>query len=115
MYLWRRPSQSRVWIRWRDMSGYIEEFHRHLVHELGVDRQDERIIDTIPVPVCKFFRRRRHEGFLNVDWGYCVSDKWYCPGCRLGLRVSTAGRPDCHDLFDAQPTMSATWRLSWLS
>ena len=25
MYLWRLPSQSRLWIRWRDMSGYIEE------------------------------------------------------------------------------------------
>jgi len=103
MYLWRLPSQSRLWIRWRDMSGYIEEFRRYLAHKLGVDLEDERVVDMIPVPVCKFFRHRRHEGFVEADWGYCASKKWYYYGYKLGLCMTTAGIPDFYDLFHARP------------
>jgi hypothetical protein len=66
-YLGRLPSQSRLWVRWRDMSGYIVEFRLYLIAKLGVHLEDRFIIDTLPVPVCKFFRRRRHRGFVGAD------------------------------------------------
>lgn len=103
MYLGPLPSQSRLWIRWRDMSGYIEEFRRFLAHKLGVNLEEMRILDTVPVPICKFFRRRRHTGFVGADWGYCASKKWYYYGFKLGLCMTTAGIPDFFDLFHARP------------
>ena len=103
MYLGRLPSQSRLWLRWRDMGGYIEEFRRYLARKMGVDLEDERVIDTVPVPVCKFFRRGRHRGFVEVDWGYCASKNWYYYGYKLGLCMTTTGIPDFFDLFHARP------------
>ena len=103
MYLGRLPSQSRLWVRWRDMSGYIEAFRRFLAHKLGVDLEDMRVIDIAPVPVCKFFRRRRHAGFVGADWGYCASKNWYYYGFKLGLCMTTAGIPDFFDLYHARP------------
>jgi hypothetical protein len=97
------PSQSRFWLRWRAMSGYVEQFRRYLIAHLGIDLEDERIIDTIPVPVCKFFRPGRHRGFVEADWGYCPSKDWYFYGFKLGLCMTTAGIPDFYDLFHARP------------
>jgi hypothetical protein len=97
------PSQSRLWIRWRDMGGYIDAFRRFLLSKLGIDIEDMRIIDTIPVPVCRFFRRGRHRGFVEADWGYCASKDWYYYGYKLGLCMTTAGIPDFFDLFHARP------------
>ena len=102
-YLGRLPSQSRLWVRWRDMSGYIEQFRRYLVCRLGVNLEDERVIDTIPIPVCKFFRRGRHRGFIEADWGYCASKDWHYYGYKLGLCMTTTGIPDFFDLFHARP------------
>jgi len=103
MYLGSLPSQSRLWVRWRDMSGYIEMFRRFLAHKLGVNLEEMRVLDTVPVPICKFFRRRRHMGFVGADWGYCASKKWYYYGFKLGLCMTTAGIPDFFDLFQARP------------
>jgi hypothetical protein len=103
MYLGPLPSQSRLWVRWRDMSGYIEMFRRFLAHRLGVNLEEIRVLDMVPVPICKFFRRRRHTGFVGADWGYCASKKWYYYGFKLGLCMTTAGIPDFFDLFQARP------------
>jgi hypothetical protein len=103
IYLGDLPSQSRLWIRWRDMSGYIITFRKYLMAKLGVDLEEEFIIDTLPVPVCKFFRRRRHRGFVGADWGYCASKHWYYYGFKLGLCMTTAGVPVFFDLFLARP------------
>ena len=103
MYLGPLPSQSRLWIRWRDMSGYIEMFRRFLAHKLGVNLEEMRVLDMVPVPICKFFRHRRHAGFVGADWGYCASKKWYYYGFKLGLCMTTAGIPDFFDLFQARP------------
>lgn len=102
-YFFKLPSQSRLWVRWRDMSGYIEQFRRHLASKLGIDLEDMRIIDIVPVPVCRFFRRGRHRGFVEAEWGYCASKNWYYYGYKLGLCMSTAGIPDFFDLFHARP------------
>ena len=102
-YLRRLPSQSRLWVRWRDMSAYIVEFRVHLMLKLGVDLEDEFVIDTFPVPVCKFFRRGRHRGFVGADWGHCASKNWYYYGFKLGLCMTTAGVPVFFDLFFARP------------
>jgi hypothetical protein len=102
-YLRRFPSQSRLWVRWRDMSGYIVEFRLYLMAKLGVHLEEGFIIDTLPVPVCKFFRRRRHRGFVGADWGYCASKNWYYYGFKLGICMTTAGIPVFFDLFYARP------------
>jgi hypothetical protein len=102
-YLGRLPSQSRLWVRWRDMGGYIAAFQLHLLVKLGVDLEEEFIVDTFPVPVCKFFRRGRHRGFVGADWGYCSSKDWYYFGFKLGFCMTTAGIPVFFDLFFARP------------
>jgi hypothetical protein len=102
-YLGRLPSQSRLWMRWRDMGGYIVAFQLHLLIKLGVDLEEAFIIDTFPVPVCKFFRRGRHRGFVGADWGFCSSKDWYYFGFKLGFCMTTAGIPVFFDLFFARP------------
>jgi hypothetical protein len=102
-YLGNLPPQSRLWLRWRDMSGYIEDFRLFLLFRLGVELEEVFIIDTAPVPVCKFFRRRRHRKFIGAQWGYCASKKWYYYGFKLGFCMSTAGIPIFYDLFFARP------------
>jgi hypothetical protein len=102
-YFGRLPSQSRLWVRSRDMSDYILAFQSYLLVKLGVDLEDEFVIDTLPVPVCKFFRRGRHRGFVGADWGYCASKKWYFYGFKLGWCMTTAGIPIFFDLFFARP------------
>jgi hypothetical protein len=102
-YLGRLPSQSRLWVRWRDMSSYIVAFRVHLMLKLGVDLEDEFVIDTFPVPICKFFRRGRHRGFVGADWGHCASKNWYYYGFKLGFCMTTAGIPVFFDLFFARP------------
>ena len=85
------------------MSGYIEVFRRFLIHKLGVNLEEMRVLDMVPVPICKFFRRRRHTGFIGADWGYCASKNWYYYGFKLGLCMTPAAIPDFFDLFQARP------------
>lgn len=102
-YLRHLPSQSRLWVRWRDMGGYIVEFRLYLMVKLGVELEDMFVLDTFPVPVCKFFRRHRHRRFVGAEWGYCASKKWYYFGFKLGFCMTTAGIPVFFDLFFARP------------
>ena len=97
------PSQSWLWRRLRDSMPSMERFRRYLRHQLGVDLEDIRIIDTLPVPVFKFYRRGRGNGFDLADWGHCASKNLTYFGFKLGLSITSHGIPDVYDMFSARP------------
>jgi hypothetical protein len=98
-----RPSQSWLWRRLRDAAPLMERFRRYLRHQLGVDGEDRRIIDTFPVPGFKFYRRGRGNGFDLADWGHCASKNLTYFGFKLGLAITPDGIPDVYELFSARP------------
>lgn len=97
------PSQSWLWRRLRDVTPLMERFRRYLRHQLGVDGEDIRIIDTFPVPVFTAYRRGRGNGFDLADWGHCASKNWTYFGFKLGVSITPGGIPDVYELFSARP------------
>jgi hypothetical protein len=96
------PSQSHFWLRWRTTAGCIEQFRRSPIARLAVHLEHGRIVDIIPVSVCKFFRPRRHRGLVEADWGYCPSKHWHFHGFKVGRCLTTPGIPDFYDMFHAR-------------
>ena len=95
------PSQSWLWRLLRTLMPRIEAFRRYLRFKLGVDLEDVRLIDTLPMPVFKTARPGRGNGFDFISWGYCASkDLYYC-GFKLMLSVTPGGIPDFYDMGSA--------------
>lgn len=97
------PSQSWLWRRLKEIMPKMEMFRRHLRRELGVGREDIRIIDTLPVPIFKTWRPGRGNGFDLADWGRCASKKITYRGFKLMLSVTPGGIPDFYDMCPARP------------
>lgn len=97
------PSQSWLWRRLQQVTAKIETFRRHLRHELGVDLEDTRILDTLPMPVFKTWRPGRGNGFDLADWGRCASKKLTYFGFKLMLSITPDGIPDVYDMCSARP------------
>ena len=98
------PDQSRLWHRIREALPLIERFRRHLHAQLGVDYEDLRILDTLPIPVAtKQSRPGRGNGFDLADGGYCASKKLSYYGFKVGMLITSQGIPDVYDLFSARP------------
>ena len=97
------PSQSWLWRRLCQVLPMLERFRRYLRHRLGVDLEDVRIIDTLPVPVFTAYRRGRGNGFDLADWGHCASKNLTYFGFKLGWSITPGGIPDVYDLFSARP------------
>ena len=72
-------------------------------HELGVDGDDIRVLDTLPLPLFKTWRPGRGNGFALADWGHCASKKLDYFGFKLMLSVTPDGIPDFYDLCSARP------------
>jgi hypothetical protein len=81
------PSQSWLWRRLQQVTPKIEMFRRRLHHELGVDLEDTRVLDTFPLPVFKTWRPGRGNGFDLADWGRCSSKKLTYFGLKLMLSI----------------------------
>lgn len=97
------PHQSWLWRRLRQLMPKMEQLRRHLCHELGVDLEDIRIIDTMPMPVFKTWRPGRGNGFDLADWGHCASKKLTYFGFKLMVSVTPGGIPDFYDMCSARP------------
>ena len=97
------PSQSWLWRRLRAVVPLTERLRRDLRHQLGVDWEDIRILDIFPVPVVRFYRPGRGNGFDLADWGHCASKKLTYFGFKLGLSITPDGIPDVYELFSARP------------
>ena len=105
-YKWlfpKLPSQSWLWRCVRQVMSKMEQLRRRLRHALGVDLEDMRIIDTLPMPVFKTWRPGRGNGFDLADWGRCASKKITYYGFKLMLSVTPSGIPDFYDMCSARP------------
>lgn len=98
------PDQSRLWYRIRQALPLIERFRRHLQAHLGIQYEELRILDSLPIVVAtKTSRRGRGNGFDRADGGYCASKKLKYYGFKLGMVITSQGIPDVYDLFSARP------------
>jgi len=95
------PTQSWLWRRLKVLMPLIETFRRDLGFKLGLNLEDIRIIDTLPMPVFKTARSGRGNGFDLISWGYCARKKLYYCGFKLMLSVTPSGIPDFYDMCSA--------------
>lgn len=105
-YAWlfpQLPSQSWLWRRLRQVASKMERLRRRLRHALGVDLEDIRILDTLPLPMFKTWRPGRGNGFDLADWGHCASKKLTYFGFKLMLSITPGGIPDVYDMCSARP------------
>jgi hypothetical protein len=98
------PEQSRLWHRIREALALIEQFRQYLRFQLGVEAEELRILDTLPIPVATpTSRPGRGNGFQRAEGGYCASKKLKYYGFKLGLLITDLGIPDLFELFSARP------------
>ena len=98
------PEQSRLWHRIRQALPLIEQFRQYLRFQLGVEAEDLRILDSLPIPVATpTSRPGRGNGFQRAEGGYCASKKLKYYGFKLGLLITELGIPDLFELFSARP------------
>jgi hypothetical protein len=98
------PPQSRLWYRIRQALPLIEQFRQYLRFQLGVEAEELRILDTLPIPVATpTSRPGRGNGFQRAEGGYCASKKLKYYGFKLGLLITDLGIPDLFELFSARP------------
>ncbi len=103
-YFDKLPDQSRLWHRIRQALPLIERFRRHLQAQLGLQYEELRVLDSLPIPVAtKTSRPGRGNGFDRADGGYCASKKLTYHGFKLGLLITSQGIPDVYELFSARP------------
>jgi len=97
------PSQSWLWRRLDQLAPKLAQLRQHLRHELGVDLEDIRVFDTLPLPLFKTWRPGRGNGFDLADWGHCASKNLDYFGFKLMLSITPDGIPDFYDLCSARP------------
>jgi len=98
------PQQPRLWHRLNAAVPLIEKFRRHLRLELGVDDDNLRLVDTLPLPVWSPTARvGRGNGFDRAEGGYCASKKLKYVGFKVGMLITPQGIPDGYELFSARP------------
>lgn len=103
-YFDKLPDQSRLWHRIRQALPLIERFRRHLRDQLGIEAEELRILDSMPIPVATpSSPPGRGNGFDRADGGYCASKNLTYHGFKLGLLITDYGLPDVYDLFSARP------------
>lgn len=103
-YFEKLPGQSRLWHRIHELVGRIEAFRCTLRHQLGVQLEELRILDTFPIPVATGTSRKgKGNGFDLADAGRCASKKLKYWGFKVGMLITDSGIPDIYDLFPARP------------
>ncbi|MFT9494171.1 IS982 family transposase [Anaerosolibacter sp.] len=76
----------------RNLHAVIDEIRKSLTSLLGYRAQSVRVIDSIPVPVCKFGRAHFHKSFkVDAAYGYCASKKETYYGFKLHAIITTDG------------------------
>lgn len=76
----------------RGLHAVIDEIRRELTSILGYQSHSVRVIDSIPIPVCKFGRAHFHKTFkVNASYGYCASKKETYYGFKLHAITTVDG------------------------
>lgn len=107
------PSRTRLYQRQFDLGGVVENFRHNLLCYLGFDLDPDRIVDSAPIPLCRYIRARMninkrfrpkllrdyHGGVVIevdpgfADIGYCASMKENFFGVKLHLFTTIGGLP----------------------
>lgn len=77
----------------RNLHLIIEEIRKELINKTCYASQPYRIVDSIPIPVCKFGRAHFHKTFrgFGATYGKCASKKETYLGYKLHMLVTLDG------------------------
>ncbi|AKL96103.1 transposase IS4 family protein [Clostridium aceticum] len=76
----------------RALHSVIDAIRKELTSMLGFRDKSFRIVDSIPIPVCKFGRARFHKSFkVDSAYGYCASKKETYYGFKLHAITTIEG------------------------
>ncbi|RBP35198.1 IS982 family transposase [Garciella nitratireducens] len=76
----------------RNLHSVIGEIRKYLCHFFKSEQPDYRIIDSMPIPVCKFGRAHFHKTFkFQASYGYCPSKKETYYGFKLHVLTTFEG------------------------
>ena len=97
----------------RNLHSIIDEIRKKLSSKLGYTKDPHRIIDSIPIPVCKFGRAVFHKAFRIIDtYGKCPSKKENYIGFKADILCTLDGYITDFVLTDAsKDDRSAVWDL----
>lgn len=97
----------------RNLHSIIDEIRKTLSSKLGYTNDPHRIIDSIPIPVCKFGRAVFHKAFRGIaTYGKCPSKKETYLGFKAHMLCTLDGYITDFVLTDAsKDDRSAVWDL----
>ena len=96
------PGQSQFNRRARQLWPRVEELRRHWAEVLGATRASLYLLDTKPLPVVGYKRRKDRSDFAaTADYGVCASRNLKYFGYKLVLLCTPAGVPAAYDLVPA--------------
>jgi hypothetical protein len=77
----------------RNLHSIIEQIRKEICRLMGCEDQLYRVIDSIPIPVCKFGRAHFHTTFkgFGAAYGRCASKKETYYGYKLHLLIALNG------------------------
>lgn len=94
--------QSQFNRRARHLRLLVEELRRHWLDMLGVLRESAFLLDTKPVPVVGYKRRKSHSQFSqSASFGYCVARRLHYFGYKLVALTTFSGLPIVYELVPA--------------
>ncbi len=96
------PDQSQFNRRCRSLRHLLEALRRYWLNELGVLQARYYLLDTKPIPVVGYKRRKSRSDFAGeADYGYCNSRKLYYWGYKLVMLTTLDGLPIVYELVSA--------------
>lgn len=96
------PDQSQFNRRSRSLRHLLEALRRYWLQILGVLQSDYYLLDTKPIPIVGYKRRKASSDFAGqADYGYCSSRKLYYWGYKLVMLTTLEGIPVMYDLVSA--------------
>jgi hypothetical protein len=94
--------QSQFNRRARGLRLLVEQFRRYWIVRKGWHRDNRFLLDTKPVPVLGYKRRKNHSDFAgSADYGHCASRKLDYFGYKLVAVSTLHGIPMVYDLISA--------------
>ncbi len=94
--------QSQFNRRARHLRLLVEELRRHWLSTLGVLHETAFLLDTKPVPVVGYKRRKSHSEFRqSASFGYCVARRLHYFGYKFVALTTFDGLPIVYELVPA--------------
>lgn len=95
-------SQSQFNRRARRLRFLMEQMRRDILVDWGIEQEEIFLIDTKPVPVLGYKRRKKRSNFRgSANYGHCASRKFYYFGYKLVMVTTLSGLPVAYELVAA--------------